>query len=303
MPRVNRSTLLLSLLCSCMSAPGLAHAQPGSSAAQDHQGQGAFEVTSGLGRKLYALPDNDAVTSARAELAKDPGNVELVLKLSKAQAGRRQYREAVMTDTRGIAVSPSSADLYIERGHRELGLRRFRSAMIDLEHAVQLDPNQLDGHYHLALSHYFEGEFPEAAHSFRMALNLAKSDDSIIDCSNWLYVSLRRAGQEQEAAEVLKRITPGMTNTEPHLKAYLELLRFYQGAPESTVLPPHPAPGDLEGELRFNTQTYGAGNWSLYNHDPKKAVPLFQSVVPGEAWNSWGFIGSETELRRMHSSK
>ena len=259
-----------------------------------------LETTSGLGRKLYALPDNPAVEAARNELAKDPQNVALVLKLSKAQAGQRQYKEAIMTDTRGIAAAPSNADLYIERGHRELGLRQFRSAMIDLEHAVSLDPTKLDAHYHLALSHYFEGEFPEAARSFRMALDLAKSSDSIIDCSNWLYVSLRRAGQEKEAKEVLKRITPEMTNTEPHLKAYLQLLRFYQGAaPESTVLPAHPAAGDIESELGFNTQTYGAGNWHLYNSDAKKAAELFKSVVPGEAWNSWGFIGSETELVRM----
>ena len=303
MIRFTRSALLLSVLSPCCTAPVVAQASRATSASQAHPGQGAFEVTSGLGRKLYALPDSDAISTARSELAKDPGNVVLVLKLSKAQAGQRQYREAVMTDTHGIARAPSSAELYIERGHRELGLRQFRSAMIDLEHAVQLDPKQLDAHYHLALSHYFEGEFPEAARSFRMALDLAKSDDSIIDCSNWLYVSLRRAGQEKEATDVLKRITPGMTNTEPHLKAYLQLLRFYQGAPESSVLPPRPAPADLEAELGFNTQTYAVGNWHLYHHDAAKATELFQSVVPGQAWNSWGFIGSETELVRMRKAK
>jgi tetratricopeptide (TPR) repeat protein len=259
-----------------------------------------LEVTSGLGRKLYALPDNAAIQAARSELAKDPHNVALVLKLSKTQAGQRQYKEAIMTDTRGIASAPSDADLYIERGHRELGLRQFRSAMIDLEHAVSLDPTKLDAHYHLALSHYFEGEFPEAARSFKMALDLAKTSDSVIDCSAWLYVSLRRAGQEAEAAETLKRITPEMVNTEPHLKFYLQLLRFYQGAlPESAVLPSRPATGDTDGELSFNTQTYGVGNWHLYNGDPKKAAELFKSVMPGEAWNSWGFIGAETELTRM----
>ena len=303
MIRPSRSLFLLPVLSTYLTAPVLAQPAQAVAPAAAREEQGALEVTSKLGRKLYALPDNQAIQSAKADLARDPSNIELVLKLSKAQAGRRQYREAVTTDTNGIAHAPSSAELYIERGHRELGLRQFRSAMIDLEHAVQLDPNQLDGHYHLALSHYFEGEFPEAAHSFGMALKLAKSDDSVIDCSNWLYVSLRRAGKDQEAAEVLKRITPGMTNTEPHLKAYLQLLRFYQGAPESTVLPPHPGPGDLESELGFNTQTYGVGNWHLYNHDSIKSAALFRSVVPGEAWNSWGFIGSETELIRMRSSK
>ena len=272
-----------------------AHAQAGGAVQK-----GALEVSSGLGRKLYALPDSPAIVAARSALEKDPKNVELVLALSKAQAGQRQYREAVMTDTKGIALAPSNADLYIERGHRELGLRRFRPAMIDLEHAVSLDPAKLDAHYHLALSHYFEGEFPEAARSFRMALDLAKSSDSVIDCSAWLYVSLRRAGKEAEAAEVLKRITPEMTNTEPHLKAYLQLLRFYQGAgPESTVSPAKPAAGDLEAELGYDTQTYALGNWYLYHHAPEKAVPRFNAVVTGEAWNAWGFIGSETELLRL----
>ena len=298
-----------SILLFLIAAPGLDHIAGaagtlhGAGAAQTQPERGAYEVTSGLGRKLYALPENDAIRAAKVALAKDPGNVALVLQLSKAQAGQRQYREAVTTDTEGIAAAPGSAALYLERGHRKLGLRQFRPAMVDLRRAVQLDPSQLDSHYHLGLSLYFQGEFPEAAHSFQRALDLAKSDDSVIDCSNWLYVSLRRAGQTKEAAKVLERITPGMTNTEPHLKAYLELLRFYQGAPESTVLPPSPAAGDTEAELGFNTQRYGAGNWHLYNSDPKRARELFESVVPGEAWNSWGFIGSETDLVRMGRSR
>lgn len=298
-----RSVLLLLLAVSGSALPMRAASLDKGSLAQAQPEQGAYEVTSGLGRKLYALPDNDAIREAKAALAKDPGNVALVLKLSKAQAGQRQYREAVETDTRGLAGAPRDAALYLERGHRELGLREFGKARTDLERAVQLDPGQLDNHYHLALSHYFVGEFAEAARSFRRALDLAKSDDSVIDCSNWLYVSLQRAGQPKEATEVLQRITPGMTNTEPHLKAYLELLRFYQGAPESTVMPPQPAPGDTEAELGFNTQRYGVGNWHLYHHDPKRARELFESVVPGQAWNSWGFIGSETDLVRMGKTR
>jgi hypothetical protein len=69
------------------------------------------------------------------------------------------------------------------------------------------------------------------------------------------------------------------------------------------VLPSRPAAGDTDGELSFNTQTYGVGNWHLYNGDPRKAVELFKSVMPGEAWNSWGFIGAETELIRMSKTQ
>ena len=110
---------------------------------------GALEMTSALGRRLYALPDDERVLDARKKLAANPTNVALVLELSKAQAARRQYQEAVATDTAGLASAPKSADLYLERGHRELGLREFKSAMNDLEQASRLAPEMLDAYYHL----------------------------------------------------------------------------------------------------------------------------------------------------------
>jgi tetratricopeptide (TPR) repeat protein len=263
-------------------------------------GRGALEGTSGLGRKLYALPDDQNVIDARKNLAADPKNVDRVLQLSKAEAARRQYREAVATSTQGLALAPSNADLYLERGHRELGLREFKPAMKDLEQATLLSPEMLDAHYHLGLAHYFLGEFDEAAASFSNARALAKTNDSLIDCSNWLYVSLQRAGKQQQAAQVLERITPDVKNTEPHLYFYLRLLHFYQGqlTAEAVLPPPPTGPQDLEGELSFNTVSYGVGNWRVYHHNYSDAVGLFRNVVKGEAWNSWGFIGSELELVR-----
>lgn len=295
---------LLTLLCVLsvflarpVDATALPHApQPASDA-----GRGALEIKSGLGRALYALPDDAAIETARTNLEKDPKNPALAILLSKAEAGRRQYREAVATCTKALAFAPGDADLYIERGHRELGLRHFHEAMIDLQRAVSLDPKKLDANYHLGLAHYFQGEFDLAARSFRSALDLAQNNDSVIDCSNWLYVSLRRAGEDDEAAQVLKKITPDVKNTEPHLYFYLRLLHFYQGSiTEQEVLPPKPAvPTDTEKELSFDTVSYGVGNWHLYHHEMAQAVPLFSNVVTGEAWNAWGFIGSETELVRM----
>ena len=260
----------------------------------------SLQVTSTLGRKLYSLPDDDSVTSARKKLAADPKNVELVLALSKAQAGRRQYKEAITTCTEGLSIAPKNADLYVERGHRELGLRQFAQAMQDLKRATELAPQNLDAFYHLGLSHYFMGEFTAAAASFDGARALAKNNDSLIDASNWLYVSLRRAGDEAKANEVLTRITPEVKNTEPHLFFYLSLLHFYQGkVTENEILHPPAKPNDVEAELRFNTVSYGVGNWHLYHHEMPQAIPLFNEVVKGEAWNSWGFIGSEVELARM----
>src|SRR5580698_5488627 len=284
----------------CLFAAFIGLAAQVTSQSGDEARHGKLELTSGLGRKLYSLPDDESVIAARKSLAADPKSVERVLQLSKAEAGRRQYREAVATSTAGLAFAPNSADLYMERGHRELGLREFKAAMNDLQQATRLAPEMLDAYYNLGLAHYFLGEFDEAAVSFDKARALAKSNDSLIDCSNWLYVSLRRAGKEDEAALVLIRITPEVKNTEPHLYFYLRLLRFYQGQlTAEAVLPPPPAgPEDLESELAFDTVGYGVGNWHLYHHDTSKATGLFRNVVKGEAWNSWGFIGSEMELIR-----
>jgi tetratricopeptide (TPR) repeat protein len=270
------------------------------SQSSDETERGSLETTSGLGRKLYALHDDETIVAARKSLAADPTNVDKVLQLSRAQAARRQYNEAVATSTQGLVSAPQSADLYLERGHRELGLREFKPAMKDLEQATRLAPQMLDAHYHLGLAHYFLGEFDEAAASFDRARALAKSDDSLIDCSNWLYVSLRRAGKDQQAAQVLTRITPSVTNTEPHLAFYLRLLHFYQGQlTEKAVVPTQfEEPQSLEDELSFNTVSYGVGNWRLYHHDGPGAAEMFRRVVKGEAWNSWGFIGSEVELAR-----
>jgi len=272
--------------------------------AQDTQPEvnGPFQTTSLLGRKLYALPDNDgSIRGARQALTADPNNAALVLQLSRAQAAKRQYREAVDTCTTGLRFAPNNVELYVERGHRELGLREFQAGLADLSRAVQLDPKQLDAQYHLGMAHYFLREFAEAARFFGQALDLAQNADSVIDCSNWRYVSLRRAGETVAAARVLARITPDVKNKEPHLYFYLRLLRFYQGVlGENQVLPMKPAgPADIEGELSFNTITYGVGIWHLYNNnDAAGAGEFFRRVVTGSAWNSWGFIGSELELKQ-----
>ncbi len=265
--------------------------------------RGAFEVASLLGRRLYAQPDDGTVAAARKRLEAKPGDVALAIALSQAEAGRRQYREAAATCTRALTLHPNNAGLLDERGHRELGLREFRLAQRDLARATALDPANLDAFYNLGLAHYFQGQFPAAATSFGKACALAKSDDSLIDCTNWLYVSLRRAGQTAQAAQALKRIGPRVKNTEPHLFFYLRLEHFYQGSlTEAQILPARPAnPNDTEAELSFDTLSYAIGNWRLYqNHNSQAAAALFQRVVSGNAWNAWGFVGSEVELARAH---
>lgn len=261
-----------------------------------------LEVTSALGRKFYSLPDDKGtVAAAEKALRADPKNPDLMLKLSLAHAGVREYRESTAVCTRGLKIAPEHAGLLLERGHREVGLREFAKARMDLEHAARLDPKNPEVYYHLALSHYFVGEFADAADAWRHAVENAPTLDSRINSSNWWYASLRRAGKKEEAEKALATITPEMKNTEPHTFFYLSLLRFFQGRmPEGEAVPPQPAAGnkDDEPELRFDTVGYGVGNWYLYNGNAAKAQEYFERVVQGNVWMTWGYIGSEIEVAR-----
>lgn len=276
--------------------PLSAKAQTGPSA-----NAGQYEITSPLGTKFYSLPDEKGVVAAaEKDLAADPRNPALMLKVAQAQAAVWEDREAVETCTKALETAPENADLYLERGHRELALREFAKARADLDRAVTLDPKKTDAYYHLGLAHYFLGEFAPSADAFRHAVDLATDADGRVNSTNWLYASLRRAGKPKEAAAALVQITPEMT-TNGHSQFYLRLVRFFQGAmKESQVVPPEPAPGatDLEPELQFDTVAYGVGNWYLYNGDPAKAREYFERIVKGRVWVTWGFIGAETELAR-----
>jgi tetratricopeptide (TPR) repeat protein len=160
----------------------------------------------------------------------------------------------------------------------------------------------MDAYYHLGLSNYFLSDFAKAADAFRHAVELAPNTDERINSTNWLYASLRRANQPDEAAKAAAAIPPEMKNTADHTLFYLNLVRFFQGAmPEAQALPPEPPAGntDMETELRFDTVAYGIGNWHLYNNDAATAQQYFRRVAKGHVWVTWGFIGSEVELERM----
>lgn len=262
---------------------------------------GPLQVKSPLGREFYALPDAQGVVSAAEKaLAADPKNVNLILKLAQAHGAVWQEKEAVAACTRGLEIDPRNAGLLTERGHRELPLREFARAREDLTRAVALDPKQAEAYYHLGLAHYFLGEFAPAAEAFCKGREMVTTQDSIVNFTNWCYVSLRRAGKKEEAAKALEKVPAGMKSNAGHTEFYFNLVRFYQGLKsEAEILPPPPKdPGDVEGELGFDTIAYQVGNWHLYNGDSAKAREYFDRVSKGRVWVTWGFVGSETELTR-----
>lgn len=258
--------------------------------------QGEAEGVSLLGAKLVAQVDEKGeIAAAREKLAADPKNLDLIIALGRAQASVWRYRDAIATYTAGIGIAPNDARFYRHRGHRYISLRDFERARADLARAAELNNSDFDIWYHLALAHYLLGDFARAEEAYRRCLAVAEKsgdDDSIIAVSDWLYMTLRRAGKKSEAERVLSRITPEMKVREN--KSYFDRLLFYKGLKKETELVEVEKATDLE----IATVGYGLGNWHLYNGDRKKAEDYFRRIVAGKYWPAFGFIAAEAELAR-----
>jgi tetratricopeptide (TPR) repeat protein len=254
----------------------------------------AAEYRSPGGVEYNALPDTGAVAHADSALAADPGNVEKILQFGLAQAGIRQYREAIETFSRGLAIEPDNALLYRWRGHRRLSIRQLDRAQADLEHGLVLDSTLYGCWYHLGIVKYVNGDFNGAADAFTHALPLAPDPGEHAGSIDWGWMSLSRAGRADEAVAWLAMNADSL----PPDNAYSRRIQLYRGEtrPEDLL-----TPADSD-DVQIATLNYGLGNWYLLHGDTTQARAAFQKSVQSGGWPAFGFIASEAELRRLSSS-
>ena len=146
--------------------------------------------------------------------------------------------------------------------------------------------------YHFALTHYLRGDFSAAADYYETALQYCVDDDMRVATIDWLYMSLRRAGREDEAQRLLESTDTDMHINEP---SYHRRIRMYKGElqPEDLLAP------DASDRRSIATQGYGVGNWYLCNGDADKAVDVFRQVVTHGQPAAFGFIAAEVDLARL----
>src|SRR5258706_1479793 len=155
----------------------------------------AVEYRSPAGVEYRAQRDTGAIARAESALAANPRNVDLIIQLGIAQSGVRQYGEAIKTFTRGIAIAPQNAVLYRWRGHRYLSTRQFDRAMDDLTRGSRLDSTIYGIWYHLGIVRYARGDFTGAVDAFTRALPRAPDAAERAGATDWLWMSLARAGR------------------------------------------------------------------------------------------------------------
>jgi tetratricopeptide (TPR) repeat protein len=251
----------------------------------------SVQYKSPAGIEYRSQPDTGPVARAEAALKADPKNVDRFIQLGVAQSGARQFREAIKTFTNGLAVAPNNAMLYRWRGHRHLSVREFDQAMADLTKGLALDSTNYGVLYHLGIVRYIRGDFAGAAAAFTRAQPRAPDAGELAGSTDWLWMSLMRAGKKAEAQAMLARRPDSLVID----NAYARRLKLYRGeiGPDAVFTPADTA------DVQVATLSYGLGNWYLVNGDTAKARANFQRSVKSGGWPGFGFIVSEVELRRV----
>lgn len=150
--------------------------------------------------------------------------------------------------------------------------------------------------YHLGLAYYLKGNFRKSAEAYRNCLNISTNDDMLVATSYWLYMSLRRAGLDEQAGSLLEPINEEMNLLEN--ESYHSLLLVFKGVFKADKLLGEVSGNNSEAPNNA-TIGYGIGNWHYINGRKQRAGQLFRQVYEGEQWNAFGYIAAEADLDRL----
>ncbi|MCP4713224.1 MAG: tetratricopeptide repeat protein [Planctomycetes bacterium] len=280
--------------------------------------QQEFVLTSLIGKDLYTLPVTERlIGNYRMALLNytDNPNEENTIWLGRRLAYLYRYHEAVEVFSDGLARFPESYRLYRHRGHRYITLREFDKAIVDFETAaalaagkpVEIEPDgapnaagiplsntQFNIYYHLGLAYYCNGDFENAVDAYRECLRWSNNNDLMVATVDWLYMTYRRLGRDQMAAELLNRVPENLELIENG--SYYKRLMMYKGMTNpGELLDPQSVGADDPG-ITLATQGYGVANWFYYNGRILRAKEVFEQIVAGESWSAFGYIAAESDL-------
>jgi tetratricopeptide (TPR) repeat protein len=264
------------------------------------------------------------LASAQAAWEREPSLANTVW-YGRVLGFRYRIEEAVAVFSEGLERFPDSFELLRQRGHRHLSTRRFDEGRADLARAAELiegmaewfEPDgpgnelpvprtsiQFNTWYHLALAHYLlrEWDAAEAAYRCCQAWVRPADYDGLTACADWLYMTLRRKGDEAAAAQLLTTI-PERLPDEAFVEgpSYYRRLRMYRGElrPDDLLNPDKGAQVIHDLETIYATQGYGVGNWYLYNGDADRAREVFEQILQGRSRFAFGYIAAELDLREI----
>ena len=247
---------------------------------------------------------------ARAEYNNNPFDSDAIIWLGRRTAYTGNYRHAIEIFTEGAIKFPDDPRFFRHRGHRYISIREFDLAIADLEKAsqlmkglsIQIEPDGLPNlqnipltttqgnvWYHLGLAYYLKQDWGKAYTAFLNGYKLGGNDDNLVSTGHWIYMILRRMGNNTKAINALNDISVDMNIIEN--MSYHQLCLLYKGKL------------GIEGLMAVNGDNpssaavaYGLANYYYYNGDKKKSNELLHRITNGASWSAFGYIAAEVDL-------
>jgi hypothetical protein len=110
---------------------------------------------------------------------------------------------------------------------------------------------------------------------------------------NWLNLVLRKLGRQKEADQHLAEVKEDMEIIENN--DYFDILYMYKTGNESKLV----EKTQRQETLSNATIGFALGSYYQLKGNKAKAKEIFEKVVAGNQWSSFGFIAAETELANM----
>ncbi|MBV6644417.1 MAG: tetratricopeptide repeat protein [Cyclobacteriaceae bacterium] len=291
-------------------------------------GNGPIEnngVTSLLGATLPPLQFSKRVRNtyeanlvrARQNYELTPDSIDNIIWYGRRLAYLGRFQDAIRIYSGGILKFPNDPRIYRHRGHRYLTTRQFDRALDDFQRAAffsrdkknEIEPDGIPNRlnkplsntkfniwYHLGLSYYFKGDYDKAISSFKKCMEVSDNDDLKVATTNWFYMTYQKIGNVEAANELLIPIQNRLKLVEN--QKYHDLLLLYKGSitPEKLLRKAEDNDNNLDPTLG-----YGIGNWYLSKGQVTSAREIFDRVLAGSQWNSFGYIAAEKEKVNLAS--
>ena len=274
----------------------------------------AVQATSIDGRALIPNKSDELslknLEIAKAAYKKNPLNPDTLIWLGRRLAYTGNYLDAIDAFTKGSIQFPNDPRFLRHRGHRYISIREFDLAIADLEKASiimrglspQIEPDGLPNvknipltttqgnvWYHLGLAYYLKQDWRSALAAFRNGYDLGGNDDNLVSTGHWIYMILRRMGDQSAATNALNDIHQDMNIIEN--MSYHQLCLLYKGDIKIDDLM------TTDGNNPSNAAVaYGLANYLYYNGDRKESDSLLLKITSGSSWSAFGFIAAEVDL-------
>jgi tetratricopeptide (TPR) repeat protein len=251
---------------------------------------------------------------AEKKYKNDSTNDDNIIWYGRRLAYLGNYKEAINIYSKGINLHPNNARFYRHRAHRYITLRCYDNAIADLKKAIDLIKDQIDEieqdgipneknfptstlhtniYYHLGLAWYLKGENKQALLAWEKCLDIADNDDMKVATLNWLNITLRKMGRQKDADQHLREVANDMEIIEN--RDYYDILIMYKTGDDSKLV----EKTQNQQALSNATLGFALGTYYQLKGDKNKAKELFEKVVAGNQWSSFGYIAAEAELAKI----